>query len=504
MFQKHPNAKLWRERAIVYMMNAFSTKADHTDNRKVDGKRIRDWVTTVCVHPDYTLENHGRVHPDYMSAFNLNLHNPLLYRLGGLKVPEAAYHHVMDTYHVLEHMTATNGPQFYLNGQDWWPHRMDNAVEFGGFLSVLKNDRNAAFLERAALGTHKKMHARFDDGRQFASWEFNYPNPEEDNMALYADLYLTHRLFGDGPKPATAAEFQAQQSGVRIFDIGGFVTHRTPEKFVSFAWVNGAMGLIFPSDDTWFSSPYERGMVGRITLQGVQDTVPKVEEHTVRELRLDQNDKGGGFAFVGKISRCEGKVEQRVAMISLPGAPVVYVESHLAREAIDVREVATAMFAVLNEDDKLFEKNERRVWTAEGEHFMRGAVREPARHHKWNTTWANIDDRLSVVVQASGKMFYYENHRLERARLHQMLSANYLSDSGKKERGEIFSEAVTVWLPNASHTFKPDLSSKKLAEDVFDVRFADIQILVNFGDEKVNTPAGMLSRLSADVRMARN
>jgi hypothetical protein len=101
-------------------------------------------------------------------------------------------------------------------------------------------------------------------------------------------------------------------------------------------------------------------------------------------------------------------------------------------------------------------------------------------------------------------MSYYENHRLERARLHQMLSANYLSDSGKKERGEIFSEAVTVWLPNASHTFKPDLSSKKLAEDVFDVRFADIQILVNLGDEKVNTPAGMLSRLSADVRMARN
>jgi len=73
MFPEHPNARLWHERAIVYMINSFSTRADHADGSMVDGKRVNDWVTTTNIHPDFTLENHDRVHPDYLSTFSLNL-----------------------------------------------------------------------------------------------------------------------------------------------------------------------------------------------------------------------------------------------------------------------------------------------------------------------------------------------------------------------------------------------------------------------------------------------
>jgi hypothetical protein len=243
-------------------------------------------------------------------------------------------------------------------------------------------------------------------------------------------------------------------------------------------------------------------MVGQITVAGAKDSTPKVERHTVYDF-----GERGGFAFAGKISRCEGKVEQRVAMISLPDAPVLYVEQLRARTAIDVREVATARFALLNEDDKLFESNERRIWTAEGEHLMRGAVKEPLREHIWNTSWANLDDKLSVVAHASGKMSYQENHKVERARLHQMLSANHLADVGNRQAGEIFSEAVVGWQPNAAHTTKTELKVERIGADGFDLRLGGWRILVNLGDAPMEfkTPGrkSALSALSAVIETAR-
>ena len=43
-------------------------------------------------------------------------------------------------------------------------------------------------------------------------------------MARYAELYLAHRQFGDGPAPVTTGAFLRMQSGAHIFDAGGFVT----------------------------------------------------------------------------------------------------------------------------------------------------------------------------------------------------------------------------------------------------------------------------------------
>ena len=244
MFAGHPNASLWRERAIVYMINSFTTRADHADATLVDGRPVKERVTTVCLHDDFTLENHDRVHPDYLSTFTLNLRSAILFKLAGREIPQAMFHHVTEVFQVLARLTAADGGLFYVNGQDWWPHRTDVPLMAGGLVSVLLRDPQAARVERDALEWLQKMHARFDDGREFDPREYNYPNTEEEMMARYAELYLAHRLFGDGPKPVSAKAFAATQSGVRIFDAGGFVTHRNRERYASFAWVNGAMGLV--------------------------------------------------------------------------------------------------------------------------------------------------------------------------------------------------------------------------------------------------------------------
>jgi cytochrome b subunit of formate dehydrogenase len=485
MFQRHPNAALWHERAIVYMINGFSTKADHEDNTLVDGRRVRDWVTTTCIHPDFTLENHDRVHPDYLGCFSLNLRNAALYKLAGLELPRSMFHHASDCFGVLARLTACNGSFFYVNGQDWWPHRHDVPLMIGGLIGSLLQDRNAAFIERAALDWFKRMHSRFKDGRAFDPREYNYRNIEEEMMARYAELYLLHRLFGDGPTPATRKEFLRTQGGARLFDIGGFVIHRTPAKFASFAWVNGAMGLVYASDDTWFISPDESSLTGRIEIEGVKNTRPKLEARKVTLLRNGDD----GFAFVGAFARCGGKIEQRLAMVSLPDAPVVYVERLRARADVKVKSVNTGIVAILNEDAKPIVRNQRRVWTASGEHVMRGAAGDPAKLHVWDTPWANLDDKLGVVAHASGRMTYNENHAYARSRLQQELVANHFADAGPKKAGEIISDAIIGLLPNARHTGRLVLGVERFGADGCGIRFRGWIMAVNLGESKLTGKA---------------
>jgi len=489
MFPAHPNAALWHERAIVYMINSFSTRADHEDATLTDGKRIKDWVTTTCIHPDFTAENHNRVHPDYLGAFTLNLRNAVLYKLAGLETPRATFHHAADCYRVWQHLTAANGGVFYINGQDWWPHTHASSLEIGGLVNALLQEPNAAFLERSTLAWMQRMHSRFDDGRLYDQREYNYPNAEEELMECYAKLYLLHRLFGDGPSPASAAAFRKAQNGVRLFETGGFVTHRTPDKFVSFAWVNGAMGLVYPDGDTWFTAPYERSLTGRITVNGAKDGPPKLLARNVVTLQMGRHKSPDGFAFVGRFARCEDKVEQQLAMISLPGQPVLYVERLRALVDVDVKEIATGILAVLNEDARPLTRNERTVWTAAGKQIMGGAAKQPAKLHVLKTDWVNLDDRLGLVAKASGQMAYLESHAYERARLQQELVANYLPAVGSRRAGEVIAESALAMVPSARHTRQLELRVQPFSNDGVAVSFGGWLVAVNLGDAEITGQA---------------
>ena len=68
MFPQHPNAIAWEESAKKWMMNCCTVPEDRYSNLVIDGRRVRDWVTTTTTHPDFSVENHGIVHPNYMSS----------------------------------------------------------------------------------------------------------------------------------------------------------------------------------------------------------------------------------------------------------------------------------------------------------------------------------------------------------------------------------------------------------------------------------------------------
>ena len=497
MFPRHPHAALWRERAIVYMMNSFSTKADHTDGTIVDGRPVRERVTTVCIHDDYTLENHRRVHPDYMGTISLVLRNALFFRLAGQPVPGAACHHVKDCFTVLQQLTSPDGAYFYVNGQDWWPHRHDGPLIVGGLMATVLADPAGAFMEARALDSFRKMHSRFKDGRACNPNEYNYANVEEEMIARYGEMYLAHRLYGNGPRPLSHAAFSEANAGSRLFDAGGFVIHRSPGSFCSFAWVNGAMGLIYPAGDTWFTSPDTRSMTGSISAAGVKDTAPQLIEKSVRLLPGKDGKRTQGFAFAGRFNRLEGKARQDLAYVALPGGTALYIEQWMALQDLSVSSLATGSFAVMNENASPIVPNRRTLRTASGSIIVKGESEEPAKRQVWDTPWVTIDNRLAVITEAGAKMAFDERHKYERSRLDQMLSPIYREGIGAKSAGELFASGAAAFVPNPKRFKGEALDVRRLDGGVVAVRFSDGVAVVNFGAQSAAVDAfGVRARLS--------
>lgn len=477
MLPSHPNNPLWHERAIVWMINSLVREKDLEDERLVDGKPAKDRLQVVTIHPDYTLENHSRVHPDYLACGYLKLRNAHMYKAAGLPVPESCYYNVFETFEILYHLTAVNGSFFYVNGQDWTPHRHDTSLAMWGNMNTLKSDPQAAFLERATLKFLQRMHAPFSNGTLYDPRTYIYPNPEEEMMARYAEMYLHHRMYGDGPEPVSRDEFLKSQSFARVYDIGGFVTHRTPTKFSSFTWKNGAMGLVFPSDDTWFTSCSERGLVGRISCEGVSDSRPKVLKHTAKT--------GDGFSIGVQIERCEGKIDQWAAMVSFPEDRVLYLERLEARDKVNVKEIATATAAVFNEDAPGISPNYKMVYQELGEEKIAGASDKPERIITWNTKWANIAGKMGFIT-SNDQFAYLDNNAYNRGRLEEELIGNYQADPGVKDKGQELSAAALVILPNqkAEDTKKIQVSLERKGKNVLYARMGDAGVLANLGPDR--------------------
>ncbi|NOY79839.1 MAG: hypothetical protein GXP31_02420 [Kiritimatiellaeota bacterium] len=476
MFPNHPRHGLWQERAIVYMLNSFVRKSDLVSNRIVDGKPLNQRLTAVTIYPDFTLENHERVHPDYLACGSLLLRNALLYHAGDMPLPQSMFFNMPETYEVVKRLTAANGSCFYVNGQDWWPHRIDVPLLVSACSSVLSNDPEAAFLERACLESFGRMHARFEDGRAWDTREYNYANAEEEMIARYAELFLLHRAFGDGPTPLSRAEFLRRRTGVYIYETGGFATQRTPEKFVSFAWVNGAMGLIFTGDDTWFTSPYERGLTGSIRCTGLPDSRPRVTEH-----RAAATD--GRLTVTARISRCDGAIEQSVALLSFQDRPVVWIEQWRALRPIEVEWVGSGALGFLNEDAPGISENRHTLIAAAGAVTVVGASKQPERTLDIRSAWINIDGRLGVI--GTGRiMQYHDANRYRRSRLEEVLWPLVETGVGRVAQGAVFHTGAILIVPGqpAAETANERFRLENAGNGILAVRLGDGRtVVVNLG-----------------------
>lgn len=244
LFPDHAQRPVWRDKLCAYGFNVFSVARDREASGIIEGKPLRDWVTTVNLHSDYTLENHGAYHFCYVAS---PLHSLAWasYALvsQGIAPPAALRHHVREVWETAK-ITFLDRRFAYVGGQDWARYTYGEyfIVPALVWLQHWLDDSDARDIEQARVQTLREEQADNADGSFFGR-RFTQPHYhgqcakyETDCYANLGLAYLWRRMTPNPTAPATAGSPARTLAGQRVSPECGIAFARSSQCFASFSW----------------------------------------------------------------------------------------------------------------------------------------------------------------------------------------------------------------------------------------------------------------------------
>jgi len=394
MLRSHPHRARWARKANEYMIGAYATADDVASGQVVDGRPLHRWLTAPNVFPDYTLENHGLVHPDYLGEISEMVRSAIAFRLAGEPVPQAVTFNADHVLDLLVFLFLPDGTELYPQNTDYTPRRLDVFFQAGNVIAHRPSPLRKACLLRS-LAALEAMAAECPD-QPMNGW-IGFPYDLGSTWGLTQN-YLTFRLFGDGGEALPDDRLEASLAGTFVSEHGQFAVHRTPTTISSFSWRPAAkgrppvMGLTMPLDEDVLCYPMPWSYVGRVCEPGGRATL-EVGSH-----RVTVGD--GGLAVTVELGWCSGKVRQHSTFVSLPDGRSVYLEERRAAAPVTV-ERATSGDVCFFDDVRWRCQAEPRALFAE-----RGRL-EPHRRAIHEGGWVNVDNRLGCAVLGADRFRSY-------------------------------------------------------------------------------------------------
>ncbi|MET9552259.1 twin-arginine translocation signal domain-containing protein [Streptomyces sp. NPDC006645] len=209
MMPEHPSAIRWTRRNVELLLAAAARPADLTGRETINGVRLSTWLRGTNIADDGTLENHARLHPLYMVAFDQSLYQGFVFGLANRAAPRAALHNIKQTYAALVDKqfplpgggtSAIYRPGsaeiYYPEGNDWGTHFPFYFGNFDLLVSLTGQDRGitprAAEWERLHNTDQLALMSRFTDGRTYGpEGENTYYGREHRIGAMAGQMYLT-------------------------------------------------------------------------------------------------------------------------------------------------------------------------------------------------------------------------------------------------------------------------------------------------------------------------
>jgi len=349
LFRSDPRARRWDRKAREFMLSAYLRPADLASGRRVDGFAL-DSFAGANIFDDFSLENHGFFHPDYLACVSINMMNWLPYRLAGRRLPSSATCNVPRIVALLTRLSTPDGGVFYPSGQDWETLRRVMYAKVFAQAAVILGDADAAALERLSLTAAERLQARFDTGTFYAPAERRYMLAEELAASNCAWLFLFHTLAGAAPP----AEREARLRGPVVLPDGRVAFNRTASAFASFSWGGRVMGYWTPMRADVEVPPRYDAFLGRVRITGQRKTIKRTVRAQARGAvscraapsppRGEGWGEGRDLAVVASIWRNDARsVRQDVAFVALGDGRVLYLERLLATKDATLTELATGV-----------------------------------------------------------------------------------------------------------------------------------------------------------------
>jgi hypothetical protein len=398
MFPAHPHAAAWHEKAIEYMMNTLSVPQDALDKTLVDGRPVSEWFVGANLSPDFTLENHNIFHPSYMGCSSYFMTQAeMYYTYAGRPVPQAATHHLLDTWKMFQTIILPSSESAYPQSMDWELHGL-SFINLYASLASRHQDTLAARMEDNCLQYERAWQAMCHGDLAVPGSRLGFTRHAIcAEQAAYA--FLAHKVFGPPAKEITARKAASQLQGVWPHDYSEFIVHRTDSKFVSFSWKNRIMGLLIPigqghDGNPNVTYPLTSGLVGSFELTPKKPAAPKTVEHV-------WNETPNGFETTGSLLLNGGLLKQTIRVTSVGKQTVVYQDRVTALADVSLSRELGVPVGIENDE---VTGGKRAVYYQGGRTTFDWKTPRPPL--ALTSSWANVDGRLGVVMVAGSGLSY--------------------------------------------------------------------------------------------------
>ncbi|UCG17120.1 MAG: hypothetical protein JSV19_03625 [Phycisphaerales bacterium] len=428
----------WEAAFQKWALSAYLRPADETSETVVDGRSLREQFTGANIYEDFTLENHGIVHPDYMTAFSLSLGCMIDYAMTGRRPPEALMHNIPGIYENLKWFLLPDGGFVYPSGQDWRLFRNPDWIFKHALMAVFARDPEAWPLAVGGLETLERMQARSASGAVYYPGEYFFPSTQHDMLYYLGLTWLSLHLVDT--LPAVSRE----RTGVRRLDSGKIVIHRTPHSIHTVSWGARVMAQCVPYRLDRIVSPHARNGIGHVRVKGSEKALP------VRVRRVEVSNDSESFAADLVLDHGQEQIRAHLTCRSNPNGTWVMRERLEALADVTTTEIATGLIGILNNPHWVYEKGRREVALGQRRTTVEsgsGIVLDGEA-----VTDVAVDSVLRVHGAAPLCVRYVSAKKPERARFTDRLYLNYDGKVHAWHEGDVISEfeVIVHCLPGAT------------------------------------------------------
>jgi hypothetical protein len=416
--------QLWDNLLKKWVISAYVRPADLKSSTIVS-EILLSTFKGANLFDDFTLENHGIVHPDYMGAFILTSQIGLDYAMQDKHIPEFVFFNNKGIYENLKWFTLIDGGLNYPSGQDWPIYSIPDWLFLHIHSSAFRNDPDAPELARRVLDSIEKMQRRNSAGNVYQDEENYFPSAQSDlifyECISWLSLFYMNNSFD---------EFK-DRMGVKLLEFGKIIINRTPKAIQSLSWGNNIMfQSVVNNYDRVFDSHMQNG-IGYIILKGQDKALPVKLENNVK-LKVKRKK------FVAEFSVNHGYEITAYYTLKSYVNRMKVSEKLIANTDIKTQTIATSFYGILNNKDWIYEDGKRIIRNDTGKSYT--FLSGQGKYESFSTNEINIDGYVLIRSDKKMNVSYLSETRIYRSRLTDQLVLNHLEGERTWIKGQIISK----------------------------------------------------------------
>lgn len=429
-------APVWKEALQRWTLSAYLCPDDAGKDILIDGRPLKEQFEGANIYNDYTLENHGLVHPDYMAACTQKGEIMIDYLATGRQVPDACMYNVDKIYEQLKNLLLPSGGFVYPTGQDWAIFRHCDWANLHAFCLYYYNDPEALYWLRVTLDVIDRMQQRHPDGRIYGLHENDFPSSQTLCGLGLVDSWKMLML------AVPLKEALPERPIRKIYPDGKFFIRRTAHAVHTVSWGKQIQFQSMALSKDPIVAPDWRNGIGSIRLKGTGKDLPL----KLQSIGIDS--VGADYRFTLEILHGDA-VRADYVVSSMANGDLVIHEKLTALKEITTEKVSTLTIGILNHADWIEEKGSRTVRNR-GKHTT--VVSQSGKSWDLGGNSVVVDGRLTVTAKHAIHGKYVGCKGWKSSKLLDKLVVNSLDVERKWNKGSVINEnTITVSIAGETH-----------------------------------------------------